>query len=481
MNLTMEKSQISPADHAAGIVHIGLGAFHRAHQAVYVENTLAKFGGDWAIVSANIRSNVALVNQLNEAGNSFHVVEYANKECATVREIKAIKEAIFAGDESGKQQLIQRLVDTHTKVVTMTVTEKGYFLFPATGELQLDHPDLQHDLKDPSNPKTVIGLLTQSLKLRREQSLEPFTVLCCDNMPHNGQRVRKAVVDFAKTLDTSLAEWIAQHVAFPSSMVDRIVPAMSETDFASIKQDTGIDSPTVVKCEQFSQWVVEDHFPQGRPQWEACGVQMVADVSAYEMMKLRMLNGSHSLLAYLGPLAGFETVADALQDDNVEAFLRYYMMFEVAPTLPSFEHQELEEYCSALIARFKNDSLQHRLLQIAMDGSQKLPQRWLQTWEELNKSEQSTAAIELGMAGWMLHVVRQFESGNSLNDPLQDALYSMLSPAHTATEVVSALLSQSDVFPMQMQSDDALKGRLEKHFMALQTSPLESSFSSLIA
>jgi len=479
MKTTLFASTLAPDKHEVGIVHIGLGAFHRAHQAVYLEKTLARFGGDWALVSANIRSNLALVEQLNAEDNIFYVVEYADKNTADVREIRAMKEALFAGDNVGRKALVARMQDAHIKIVTMTVTEKGYLLSPATGELQLSHADLRHDLTQPDAPKTVIGLLTQSLRQRRESGLPPFTVLCCDNMPHNGQRVQKAVVHLAQVIDAELAQWIEQNVAFPSSMVDRIVPAMTEADFAAIKQDTGIDSPTVVKCEQFSQWVVEDNFPQGRPQWEACGVQMVEDVSAYEMMKLRMLNGSHSLLAYLAPLAGYETVAEAMTDKAIEQFLRFYMMQEVAPTLPSFAPRELEDYCSALIQRFKNDSLQHQLKQIAMDGSQKLPQRWLQGWQDLAQINRSRHATELGIAGWMKHVIASQQSGLSLNDPVEDKLFSCVAECATDAEKVAALLAEHDVFPATLSADVALRQRLVACLEQLQQSPLQHVLNSV--
>lgn len=479
MHINTVTSRVTPEQHQAGIVHIGLGAFHRAHQAVYIENTLAEFGGDWGLISANIRSNATLVKQLNDADNVFHVVEYADQNTATVREIRAIKEALFAGDATGRQVLVKRLADTHTKIVTMTVTEKGYFLSPATGQLQTDNADIQHDLANLESPKTIIGLLVQGLRLRREAGLEPFTVLCCDNMPHNGKRVQTAVVSFAQAFDAELAAWIEQQVAFPSSMVDRIVPAMTDADFAAIKQDTGIDSPTVVKCEQFSQWVVEDNFPQGRPQWDACGVQMVADVSAYEMMKLRMLNGSHSLLAYLGPIAGYETVAEAMTDGAIESFLRYYMMQEVAPTLTTFETQELEAYCNALIQRFTNDSLQHRLKQIAMDGSQKLPQRWLQGWSDLAQASLARNATELGIAGWMLHVMQSQQSNTPLNDPLEAALFEQVALATTTFEQVQSLLGNDDIFPAELAHDASLCERLSQRVTELQTKPIASILASI--
>ena len=473
MTMTHIASPLIPADHQVGIVHIGLGAFHRAHQAVYTEQALQQFGGDWMICSANIRSNATLVEQLQTNDQRFHVVEYASQQSANVREIRAIKEALFAGDDAGRSALLARLVDTHTKIVTMTVTEKAYLLSPATGELQLDHPDIAYDLAHPEAPKTVIGLLTHGLRLRRAAGLSPFTVLCCDNMPDNGKRVRGAVLACAQGIDPELAAWIREQVAFPCSMVDRIVPAMTEADFAQVAQQTGIDHPTTVKCEQFSQWVIEDHFPQGRPQWEAVGVQMVEDVSTYEMMKLRMLNGSHSLLAYLAPLAGYKTVAQAMTDDIITQFLRHYMVREVAATLQTFSSVELSDYCDALVARFKNDSLQHQLQQIAMDGSQKLPQRWLQGWLTLTQQSHDSSATELGIAGWLWHVMSCQRRGLPLNDPLEQPLYDIVTAHQDVVARVRALLECDDIFPVAMATDMALMERLVKRVMQLQALPLQ--------
>ncbi|SBS24735.1 Mannitol 2-dehydrogenase [Marinomonas spartinae] len=468
MQINTIPSSLDPSKHQVGIVHIGLGAFHRAHQAVYGEQVLALHGGDWMIASANIRSNYQLVEQLNKANNQYQVIEYADSQHFTIRSIKAIKQTLFSGTKEGGLDLINTLVAPHIKIVTLTVTEKGYYLAPSTGALLVDNPDIQHDIASPDTPKTALGFIVVALKLRREKGMPPFTVLSCDNMPHNGKRTKNAVVALAHAQNPALAQWIESHVAFPSSMVDRIVPAVTPEDLADIERDTGISEPTVVKCEQFSQWVVEDHFPAGRPKWEDVGVEMVDDVAQYEMMKLRMLNGSHSLLAYLGSLAGYKTVAQAMQDEAIGRLLEGFMLKEVAPTLSGFPESMLTDYYQRLIARFKNDSLQHQLIQIAMDGSQKLPQRWLGTLVEQRGVFHKTPAIELGIAGWMAFIYLAEKAQRSINDPLESDLFNIMKqPNATASELVTACLSRDDIFPVEIRSDSDCVSRMVHYFSAL--------------
>ena len=378
----MSVKRIDAAPHTGhiGIVHLGLGAFHRAHQAVYLERYRQRTGdGEWGVCSANLRASVELVDSLRKAGYRYQVAEYADSQTLTLREIGVIEETLFSGrDAAGnwgrdREALLSRMANPATRIVTLTVTEKGYFLNPATGELRVDDPMVAGDIASPQQPRTAPGLLVEALARRHAAGIEPFAVLSCDNMPHNGQRTRMAVVRLAEQRSAALAEWIAEQVAFPSSMVDRIVPAMTDADFERL----GVNDPSAVVGEAFSQWVVEDHFPLGRPGWEAEGVEMVSDVAPFETMKLRMLNGSHSLLAYLGALAGIETVFDGVSHTPLRALLRRYMLEEAAPTLEMPEGTDLTAYADSLLARFANDSLRHRLQQIAMDGSQKLPQRWL--------------------------------------------------------------------------------------------------------
>jgi|TARA_R110001583_G_scaffold64488_1_gene187207 fructuronate reductase len=469
MDIQQIPSALDPSQHQVGLVHIGLGAFHRGHQAVYLEKTLAQDSGDWMIASANIRSNYQLVEQLEAANYCYPVVEYTDSQHLVVREIKAIKQAFFAGNQPERQQLLAQMSAPSTKIVTLTVTEKGYYLSPSSGDLLLDSPAVVHDIQYPDEPKTALGLIVNALKQRHSQGIPAFTVLSCDNMPHNGIRTKNAVLGMARAQDALLAAWIEAEVAFPSSMVDRIVPALSAEDLQRIQADTGITTPTVVKCEAFCHWVVEENFPSGRPQWESAGVQMVADVSTYETMKLRMLNGSHSLLAYLGQLAGYQSVAQAMQNSGIRVFLEHYMQQEVAPTLPACKPQDLLTYSQQLLTRFENDSLQHQLSQIAMDGSQKLPQRWLSGLLEQLKNQRSSAAIELGIAGWLFYIQQAAQQKTSINDPLEDELFALvLAQYSNSFELISACLSQQDVFPSAMMTNNALITRLASLFDALQ-------------
>ncbi|WP_343230677.1 mannitol dehydrogenase family protein [Salinicola acroporae] len=412
INIERKPSRRPPS--GIGIVHLGLGAFHRAHQAVYVQRYIDRAGADdWGICSANIRANRTLVDQLRDGDCRYHVAEYSDDEHVTLREVTAIREALYAGpDGPDREALLARMSDPAVRIVTLTVTEKGYFLSPGSGELLADAPPIVHDIAEPRSPHTAPGMLVEALVRRRAAGVEPFTVLCCDNMPHNGRRTRRAVISLARHRESALADWIEANVAFPSSMVDRIVPAMTDADRKRLA-GLGIDDPAAVVCETFSQWVVEDHFPLGRPDWEFDGVEMVADVAPFETMKLRLLNGAHSLLAYVGTLAGIETVDAGVARPAFRGLLQYYWQQEAIPTLSLPAGSDAVAYTDSLLARFGNDSLRHRLQQIAMDGSQKLPQRWLAGGvESLTANDGADLrATALGIAAWI-----RYTAGTDLNN-----------------------------------------------------------------
>ncbi|MCE9682413.1 mannitol dehydrogenase family protein [Halomonas alkalisoli] len=439
-----------------GIVHLGLGAFHRAHQAVYLERYRQRSGDDtWGVCSANLRGNVGLVDSLAAADHRYHVAEYADSQTVALCEIGVIEEALFSGRGAdghwGRdlEALLARMADPGVRIVTLTVTEKGYFLNPASGELLVDDPMIAADIAAPTTPRTAPGILVEALARRRELGIAPFTVLCCDNMPDNGRRTRTAVVKLAACRDAALAAWIEREVAFPCSMVDRIVPAMTANDHARLAE-LGVDDPNAVVGEAFSQWVVEDHFPQGRPGWEADGVEMVEDVAPFETMKLRMLNGSHSLLAYLGALDGIEAVYDGVSREDLRALLRRYMLEEAAPTLAMPAGTDLVAYGDSLLARFANDSLRHRLQQIAMDGSQKLPQRWLQGALARIEVGEAVPCTALGVAAWIRYTAGQDLHGTRypVDDPLA-ARFAGLHARHAddAEALVAAFLAMGDVIP----------------------------------
>lgn len=485
---------------AIGIVHLGLGAFHRAHQAVYLQRWLNAAEGDaqasrWGVCSANIRSNRALVDQLRAAGHRYHVAEYADSRHVTLREIGVIQEALFTGrDGSGAwgddlEALLERMAACETRIVTLTVTEKGYYLSPAEGRLLEDDAAIAADIAAPERPRTAPGLIVAALRRRRARGLAPFAVLCCDNMPDNGRRTRAAVVQLAARQDAELAAWIEANVAFPSSMVDRIVPAMTTESFAGLRE-LGCSDDAAVVCEAFAQWVVEDDFPQGRPSWERVGVEMVSDVRPFETMKLRLLNGSHSLLAYVGTMfdgkdgAGFETVAEAIADPAMAGVIRRYMLEEAAPTLAMPAGVDVAGYAEQLVARFANDSLKHRLQQIAMDGSQKLPQRWLHGAERCLNDGRSIACTALGIAAWIRYTAGTGPHGErfEVSDPLRDT-YARLHDGHgdDAEALVAAFLALRDVFPARLAARDDFKAAVMDAYLELTRHGARRAMSALLA
>ncbi len=461
-------SSYTPASVGIGMVHIGLGAFHRAHQAVYIERWLNRNGGgNWGICAANIRSNKALVDQLDAQHCRYHVAENQDSRHVTLREVNAIREVLFAGENT--DSLLQRLVAPDTRIVTLTVTEKGYYLVPSEQRLRLEDPAIMHDIAHPQSPKTTPGILLEALRRRRAQGIPAFAVLCCDNMPDNGMRTRLAVSELAQCQSAELAEWIRTEVAFPGSMVDRIVPAMTEETRQRLDRELDCQDPAAVVCEAFSQWVVEDNFPLGRPDWEAEGVQMVADVHPFETMKLRLLNGSHSLLAYVGLLGGWQSVAEAIADPGMQALVRRYMCEEAAPTLTLPAGVDVAAYAEQLLLRFSNDSLQHRLMQIAMDGSQKLPQRWLQGALERLAEGGSVEVTALGVAAWMRHVAGLDLQGRAqpVDDPMA-ARFAQLHEVHGAPQArVDALLSMQDIFPEALASDTRFRHAVQQAYLRL--------------
>jgi fructuronate reductase len=355
---------------SAGIVHIGLGAFHRAHQAVYTDDALAAEFGAWGIVGASLRS-VEIAQELRAQDCLYSVVTRAPSG-DHARVVGAILDAIPATQE--RAGLLALMSSPAIRVVTTTVSEKGYGIDPATGGLDTAHPSVSADLANPQAPAGVIGLIVEALARRRQAGLQPFTVLCCDNLPSNGRVVRRLTLEMAERRDPALGAWIAAEGRFPSSMIDRIVPAATEQTRDLAARLVGASDAMALETEPFTQWVIEDDFVSGRPAWEAGGALFVSDVGPYEKMKLRMLNGAHSLIAYLGQLHGLEFVRDVMAAPDHAARVRRHMD-EAAATLDPVRGVDLAHYRDQLLARFASPAIAHRTVQIAMDGSQKLPQR----------------------------------------------------------------------------------------------------------
>jgi fructuronate reductase len=449
-----------------GIVHLGLGAFFRAHGALYVAEAMEASGGDWGIVGVSlVRPDQR--DRLRPQGFAYTAVELG-AEGETPRVVSVVRDVLVAPENPGA--VLARLADPATCIVSLTVTEKGYCHEPATGRLNRDHRDIAHDLANPEVPRSAPGFLVAGLARRRAAGHPPFTVLTCDNLPKNGRVVRGVVRDLARLIDPALADWIETEGRFPATMVDRIVPATSFEDIERLAARTGVLDASPVMHEPFRQWVVEDAFVNGdRPDLAAAGVELVADVTPFEYMKLRCLNGSHSALAYLGYLAGHKTIADAVADPVFAGFVRHLWAAEITPGLQAPPGVDLAAYTDALLKRYRNPAIRHRTWQIAMDGSQKLPQRILATLAENRAAGRPSPGLTLAVAAWMRYVGGTDEQGRPIDvrDPLADRLKALSEAAPDAEARVASFIGVRKVFPEALAGDEGLARDLAAAYSAL--------------
>ena len=447
----------------AGIVHLGIGAFHRAHMAAYTDAVLAD-DPRWGIVGASLRSSDTRDALAPQDGLYALAVRDAAGERLQV--VGSVVRLLVAPEDP--EALLAAMSAPETRIVSLTVTEKGYCHSPATGELDESHPDVIHDLAHPEAPRSAPGFIVEALHRRRAAGLPFFTALCCDNLPHNGATLRRVLVRFAALRDPDLGRAVAEELDCPSTMVDRIVPATTDADRAGIRAAIGLDDAWPIATEPFTQWVIEDRFGQGRPAWDRAGATFVSDVAPFELAKLRMLNGSHSTLAYLGYLAGHETVAETMAAPGFAALVHGLMIDEAAPTLPPVPGLDLPAYADSLVARFRNPALRHRTWQIAMDGTQKLPQRLLGTVRDRLAAGASIDRLALGIAAWMRYATGQDERGGSidLRDPLADELRRRTAGVVDPAALAEALLGLDAVFGHDLAAEprftravtDALSG-----------------------
>lgn len=431
-----------------GIVHLGLGAFFRAHGAVYISEAMAAKGGDWGICGASLRS--ASTRDALAPQNFIYTALEAGPDGDTAQQIDVIDQLLVAPEDPAK--LLEVMSDPAVKIVSLTVTEKGYCHHPATGLLNLSHPDIQHDINH-ALPRSAPGYLVRALAARRAAGLRPFTVLSCDNLPENGTLVRTIVTQLAREVDPQLADWIDKKCCFPATMIDRIVPATQADDIARVTKLIGKTDAAPVIHEPFRQWVIEDNFvDQQRPDFAAAGAQMVADVAPFELMKLRMLNGSHSALAYLGYLAGHQTISATVADPVFSAFVQKLWVKEIIPTLTAPPRTDLALYANTLLSRYQNSAIQHRTWQIAMDGSQKLPQRLLGTLADAQARDLDCPGLALAVAAWMRYVGGVDEQGDAIDvrDPLAEELKQRIENANSPAEAVSQLLAVREIFPEEI-------------------------------
>lgn len=460
----------------AGIVHLGTGAFHRAHQACFFDALMAAGHGGWMIQGASLRSP-AVAHQMNPQDGLFTVLVRDGGE-ERLQVVGSVRGVLVAPDDPSA--LVSALAAPEVALVTLTVTEKGYCLDPATGALRMDDPAVAADIADLSAPRTAPGFLVAGLAARRAAGLAPYTVLSCDNLPDNGERTRAAVLALAVAVDEALAGWIEREVAFPSSMVDRIVPATTDDDLDNFESATGLRDEALVKTEPFTQWVVEDRFCNRRPPLEQFGVQMTRDVAGWEKAKLRLLNGAHSAIAYLGGLAGHRYVHQAMAAPGFDRLIET-LWDEAQATLVPVDGFDPAVYRRQLKLRFANGALQHRTHQIAMDGSQKLPQRWLGTIRDYRRAGYGVpAALTLALAGWMHWQSGRGDGGvgHRVDDPLAVETGAALARAagDRAAEVRS-LLAIETIFARDLAADEPFVAHLMGDYCRIA----ETSAASAIA
>ena len=422
---------------AAGIIHFGIGAFHRAHQAVFTDAAMNAGDRDWGIIGVSLRS-ASVAEQMNPQDGLFTVAARSGKG-DDYRLIGSVQRVLVASQDP--EAVIEAVAAEATRIISFTVTEKGYCR-ASDGSLDLAL----------ANDSSAYRFLKDGLSLRRERGRAGVTLLSCDNLAQNGEQLGRLLSAYLATHDPALGEWVKSRCSFPSSMVDRIVPSTIANDLVAAQAALGdLTDAAHVVTEPFSQWVIEDRFVQGRPRWETFGAELVADVAPYETAKLRMLNGAHSALAYLGLQRGYEFVHQAIADSELRPLVEQLMRDEAAPTIDTAAGQDVMAYADELLERFANPALNHRLAQIAMDGSEKIPQRWLETLAFHQQRGRRCPAILEALAAWIVHVSGR---GHVVDDPMRDVLQELWRKEGNVG-IARALFGKGGLFANHWQGESA--------------------------
>ncbi|MEJ2257188.1 MAG: mannitol dehydrogenase family protein [Woeseiaceae bacterium] len=441
-----------------GIVHIGPGAFHRAHQAVFTEEAL-EHGGDWRICGVQMRSS-GVRDALRPQDYRYTLA--IRDEQSSIRVIHALAEVLVGAEDMGL--VLERLTAPTTHVVTMTITEKGYCLTP-DGDLDAGRPEIIADLASLDEPQSAIGLLVAALQRRRAAGYAAITIISCDNVSSNGRLLEAAVLAFAERVNSSLADWIRSNIAFPCTMVDSITPATDDALRDYVAETAGYDDAMPVAREAFSQWVIEDRFSGPQPAWDRVGVTLTDDIEPFETAKIRLLNGAHSTLAYAGMLAGHDSVREAVTDPGLHDFVRAMMLEEICPTLNPPEQLDLPGYCDEILKRFRNPEIVYRLAQIDWDGSQKVRFRLFATIADNLAAGRPSGRLIYAVAAWLMFVRRCHDDGVEMTDPRRDELLAIAAACDgTGAHDVPLFLADSSLMSDTLKTSDAFAERLREAY-----------------
>ncbi|TGV55471.1 mannitol dehydrogenase family protein [bacterium M00.F.Ca.ET.141.01.1.1] len=449
---TYDRASLSP-----GMAHLGVGAFHRCHQAEYTDDLLSLKFDRWGIVGINIRPP-ALADTLGRQGGLYTRLIRENDH-VEARIIGSIVKVVDSQDSAAPALAV--LASPDIELVTMTVTEKGYCHIPSTGALDLGHPDIVHDLANPEAPRSLPGILALALEQRRATHGLKLTLLSCDNIPTNGVILENVVRSFAERRGNGLADWIAANAAFPSTMVDRIAPAVSPDDLDSVEQWFGYRDGAVAVGEPFRQWVIEQKFAGRMPRWDLAGATFVDDVTPFEHLKMRVLNGAQTTLATLGVLAGLEHTFDAIADPLLSVFVRSMLVEETLPTLTPVPGMEPLAYVEQSLGRLKNTAIRHRNHQIATDGSQKIVQRLLNPIRDRLSRGAGIGLLSVPVAGWMAYLIlasARFGKRWPVSDPYAGRIAAIADESgRDAPALASAILAIDTIFDPGLAADETFR------------------------
>ncbi len=458
--VTAERPAYDPAKVTIGVVHFGPGAFHRAHQAAYLDALAAK-DPRWGICGVSLHS--AGVRNALAPQDGLYTLAILDEEIR-YQVLGSMREVLVAGDDI--EAVFERLTHPSVELVTSTVTEKGYCLGP-DWELDLSHADIVHDLAHPQTPKSFVGYVAESLRRRKAAGTRPFVVIPCDNLPKNGERLKLAVVTFAAKFDKDLAVWIADTLQCPCTMVDSITPATDDALRTRVAEAIGATDAWPIQREAFTQWVIEEHVHDNGPDWQGVAAPRPDNAPAYERAKLRLLNGPHSTLAYCGLHKGYESVSQAMQDPELAQLVRDLMIKDVVPLLEAPKGMNLPDYCEAILKRFRNPAIKHLLAQIAWDGSQKLPIRILSSLSEALDRGQDISRLCMPLAAWMRFVRAKAVKGEAITDPLSTDLLALGAELKDDLSDVAAFLALRAVFPEILATDATVITGIEAAYAKL--------------